>query len=233
MVVHCDQVPARPLPSTALAVGIDMGVASLLTTSAGQHLANPRFTRRAASRLGAAQAELARKQRGSKRRRKTVERVAAQHRKVANCRRDLAHQVSRSLIDSFDVIAHEDLTIADMVRSAKGTVGHPGTNVAAKAGLNRSISDAGWGQLLRFLAYKAEDAGRELIAVDPRNTSRPCSECGHCEKANRPSQAVFRCLGCGYAAHADENAAVNILRAGLALRQHRHAGQREAQEVAA
>lgn len=233
LVVQCDQVAATPLPATGRQVGIDVGVASLATTSDGEHLANPRFARRAATRLATAQRDLAAKQRGSKRRRKAVERVAAQHRRVANCRRDLAHQLSRRLVNDFDVIAHEDLAIANMVRSARGSIGHPGTNVAAKAGLNRSIADAGWGQLLRFLMYKAEDAGRELIAVDPRNTSRTCSACGHCEKDNRQCQAVFRCLGCGYVAHADTNAAVNILRAGLALRQQRHAGQREVQEVAA
>lgn len=223
--VACDQVEARPLPKTGKQVGIDLGVASLLTTSDGEHLVNPRFTKGAAENLARAQRDLARKRRGSKRRRKAVQRVAAHHRKVANCRRDHAHQLSRYLIDNFDVIAHENLVIPNMVRSASGTVEHPGTNVAQKSGLNRSIHDAGWGQLLQFLTYKAEDAGREVIGVDPRNTSLSCSACGHCEVGNRLSQAVFRCLGCGFHAHADENAAVNILRAGLALRLSRKAGE--------
>ena len=223
--VSCDQVEPQPLVPTGRQVGIDLGVSSLLTTSKGEHLANPRFTNRAAERLAVAQQDLARKKRGSKRRSKAVQRVAAQHRKVANCRRDHAHQVSRRLIDSFDLIAHENLAIPNMVRSASGTIENPGTNVAAKRGLNRSIQDAGWGQLLQFLTYKAEDAGREVIGVDPRNTSRTCSACGHCEAGNRLSQAVFRCLVCGHTAHADENAAVNILRAGLALRLSRQAGE--------
>jgi putative transposase len=89
----------------------------------------------------------------------------------------------------------------------------------AKAGLNRSIHDAGWGQLLRFIAYKAEDAGRELIAVDPRHTSQRCSSCGHVEAANRCSQAEFRCRSCGHEAQADVNAAETILRAGRARRE--------------
>ena len=88
----------------------------------------------------------------------------------------------------------------------------------AKGGLNRSIHDAGWGQLLSFLAYKVEEAGRELIAVDPRYTSQRCSSCGHVEAANRCSQAEFRCLACGHKAQADVNAAQNILRAGRARR---------------
>jgi putative transposase len=113
---------------------------------------------------------------------------------------------------------HEDLRITNMVRSGSGTVDQPGTNVAAKRGLNRSIHDAGWGQLVAFIAYKAEEAGRHVIAVNPRHTSQRCAECGHIAKDNRVSQAAFRCQACGHSGHADVNAAVNILRAGLAQR---------------
>ncbi len=228
VIVQCDQVEAKPLPDTNKVVGIDLGVASVLTTSDGQHVANPRHTKRAAAGLADAQRSLARKKKGSANRRKAVARVATHHRKVRNCRHDHAHQLSRWLIDNHDLIVHEKLQITNMVRSAKGTVENPGTNVAAKSGLNRSIHDAGWGQLLAFVTYKAEEAGRHIEAVDPRNTSRTCSNCGHCEKANRQTQAVFRCQLCGFQAHADTNAAVNILRAGLAQRT-----QREAREKAA
>jgi putative transposase len=100
-------------------------------------------------------------------------------------------------------------------------VDQPGTNVAAKAGLNRSILDAGWGVFLNALRAKAESAGRVVVEVDPRNTSRTCSRCGHCARENRNREA-FRCLTCGHTAHADVNAALNILRAGLA-RQAAHA----------
>jgi putative transposase len=86
----------------------------------------------------------------------------------------------------------------------------------AKAGLNRSIHDAGWAVILRMLAYKVEETGRELMAVDPRHTSQRCSQCGYTDEANRPTQATFSCRECGYRAHADVNAAVNILRAGRA-----------------
>jgi putative transposase len=79
-----------------------------------------------------------------------------------------------------------------MTRSAVGTVEQPGRNVAAKSGLNRSILDAGWGMFLRVLAAAAESAQRELIAVDPTNTSRRCPACGHCAAGNRVTQAVFR-----------------------------------------
>ena len=103
-----------------------------------------------------------------------------------------------------------------MTRSARGTLQAPGTNVAQKAGLNRSILDAGWGVFLNVLRAKAESAGRVIVEVNPRHTSQRCTQCGHTTAGNRVSQAVFRCVSCGHTAHADVNAAVNILRAGLA-----------------
>jgi putative transposase len=132
----------------------------------------------------------------------------------------LAHKVSRALVDDYDLIVHEDLTITNMVRRPKPQPAEDGSylpnGAAAKGGLNRSIHDAGWGQLLSFIAYKAEDAGREVIAVDPRHTSQRCAQCGHVAAANRVAQATFRCQACGHHDHADINAAVNILRAGRA-----------------
>jgi putative transposase len=86
--------------------------------------------------------------------------------------------------------------------------------VAQKAGLNRVITDSGWGQLLSMIAYKAEDAGRTVIAVNPRHTSQRGANCGHVAWDNRVSQAGFRCRHCGHRDHADIKAAVNILRAG-------------------
>jgi putative transposase len=99
----------------------------------------------------------------------------------------------------------------------------PASSAAAKVGLNKSIHDAGWGIFLRILTAKAESAGRTVIAVDPRHTSQRCAECGHTAAGNRVSQAEFRCLDCGHHAHADVNAAINILRAGLALQEAQQA----------
>jgi putative transposase len=216
--VFCVGVPARPLPRAGRAVGVDVGVTNLLATSDGALVPNPRHLGRAAEHLAAAQASLARHRRGSGRRRCAKERVAALHRKVRRQRRDHLHQLSRRLVNDYDLIAVEALKVKNMCRSAKGTQEAPGTHVAAKAGLNRSILDAGWGTLVSMLAYKAEDAGRQLVRVDPRYTSVTCSTCGHRDPANRPSQADFRCRSCGHHAHADVNAACNILRAGLAQR---------------
>lgn len=218
VILACDDVPAEPLPATGAVVGLDMGVASLVTTSDGEHLANPRHLAATADRLAAAQRDLARKKRGSKRRLKAVARVAALHAKVRRQRLDHAHKAALDLVRNYDVIVHEDLRIANMTRSASGTIDNPGRNVAQKSGLNRSILDAGWGVFLTILAHKAESAGRELIAVNPANTSRTCARCGHCAAENRVTQAEFACTACGHTAHADVNAAENILRAGLALR---------------
>ncbi|MEO3888956.1 transposase [Nonomuraea sp. B5E05] len=219
VVLSCDDVPAESFPVTGAVAGIDMGVASLVTTSDGQHLSNPRHLAASAGRLAAAQRALARKERGSKRRRKAVARVAALHAKVRRQRLDGAHKAALALVAAYDVIVHEDLRIANMTRSASGTIEHPGRNVAAKSGLNRSILDAGWGVFLTVLAHKAESAGRKLIAVNPAGTSRTCARCGHSAKENRITQADFACTACGHAAHADVNAAINIMRAGLALRE--------------
>jgi putative transposase len=121
------------------------------------------------------------------------------------------------------VIAVEALQIRNMVRRAK-PVPDPDTpgvflpnGGSAKTGLNKSISDAGWGVFLDCLRSAAERANRVVIEVNPANTSRTCPECGHCSGDNRRTQAVFRCVECGHEAHADINGAVNILRAGLAL----------------
>ncbi|GAB3831345.1 RNA-guided endonuclease InsQ/TnpB family protein [Dactylosporangium cerinum] len=217
VVLSCDEVPALNLAETGAVVGIDMGVASFLTASDGTQIPNPRHGHRNAERLAAAQHDLARKRRGSNRRRKTRERVAALHGKVRRQRLDHAHKTALWLVRHHDVIAHEALQISNMTRSASGTLEAPGTNVAQKSGLNRSILDAGWGVFLNVLASKAESAGRVIVAVNPANTSRTCPSCGHCAKDNRVTQAGFVCVACGFAGHADVVGATNILRAGLAL----------------
>ncbi|GAA3260262.1 RNA-guided endonuclease InsQ/TnpB family protein [Nonomuraea helvata] len=222
VVLSCEDVPAQPLPTTGVVVGLDMGVASLVATSDGECVANPRHLAATADMLAAAHRELSRTKRGSKRRRKAVVRVAALHAKVRRQRLDNAHKVALALVRAYDVIVHEDLRITNMTRRTApkpdGAGGYLPNGAAAKSGLNKSILDAGWGVFLQVLAHKAESAGRELIAVDPRNTSRTCACCGHEAKENRLTQAAFRCTACGHTAHADVNAAVNILRAGLALR---------------
>lgn len=216
--VICVDVPVQPKPFTGAAVGLDRGVAHLVADSDGRFVDNIRPLRTAQDRLSDAQRDLARKKRGSNRRRKAVARVAALHRKVKDVRKDHLHKVARSYVDAYDLIATENLKIRNMTRSASGTVEEPGTNVAQKSGLNRSILDAGWGVLLELIRQKAEEAVVEVVEVNPRNTSRTCHACGHVGAGNRCGEA-FLCQRCGHSAHADTNAARNILRLGLSLQQ--------------
>ncbi|MER7826307.1 transposase [Streptomyces sp. NPDC096097] len=224
VVLTAEQAQPEPLPATGSIVGIDMGIASFLTTSNGEHIINPRHGRKAAAKLEAAQQALARCKRRSNRRKKAVAKVGDLHRKVRRQRLDHAHKTALTLVREHDFIAHEDLKIRNMSKAPapKPDPGSPGSflpnGAAAKAGLNRSIADAGWGVFLAILHAKAESAGREVIAMDPRNTSRTCPECGHVAKENRPTQEKFHCVGCGHQAHADIVGASNVLRAGLARR---------------
>ena len=213
VVLSCDDVPACPLPAAGREVGVDVGVARFATVSDGEIIASPRFTRESADELAAAQRSLARKNRGSANRRRAKAKVAQVHRRIRNRRADFHHKTARALVRECDVIALEDLRIANMVRSASGTLEKPGTNVAAKSGLNRSILDAGWGQFTSILIGKAEEAGRRIVLVDPRHTSINCHQCG--ARCTRPRQETVICPEHG-AIDADVNGAINIAsRAGL------------------
>lgn len=128
------------------------------------------------------------------------------------------HKAARSLVQSYDVIALERLRVQSMTRSARGTRDNPGTNVRAKSGLNRAILDAGFAMLRLMIVAKAEEAGRQIIEVDPRYTSQTCAVCGQRDKANRRRE-YFKCARCGNADDADINAAKMILmRAQSALK---------------
>ncbi|WP_419249350.1 RNA-guided endonuclease InsQ/TnpB family protein [Streptomyces canus] len=230
VVLTAEQAQPEPLPKTDSVIGIDMGIAHFLADSSGEFVPNPRHGRRAAAKLEAAQQALARfpRVRRDKRtanHRRAVNKVAALHRKVRRQRLDHAHKTASGLVREHDAIAHEDLKIRSMVKAPapKPDPDRPGgflpNGAAAKAGLNHSINDAGWGVFLAILHAKAESAGREVIAVDPRNTSRTCPECGHVSAENRPTQEKFHCRSCDHTAHADTVGALNVLRAGLARRQ--------------
>lgn len=220
--VRCSQVPAEPLAPTGREVGLDLGVVNVIATSEGELIAGRHFASKSRVSLREAQQALSRSQEGSRRHSKRRQRVAEIHRKVANRRRDAAHQLSRRLVNEFDFIALEDLDIARMVRARKREIDNTTQVVTAESYIhrknrNRCIYDAGWGMLMLLIQYKAESAGRIVSLVDPRHTSQTCFECGHVDASNRVNQAVFSCRACGHEDHADVNAARNILRAGRAL----------------
>jgi putative transposase len=190
------EVQPVPLPPTGEQIGVDLGVRHFATLSDGSHIAGPRPGRVAAPALRRAQRKVARRQRGSHRRKKAGAELARRREHEANRRLDAAHKAARSLIDRFDLIAVEDLKPSRMVRGNRG--------------LAREITDQGWAQFLRCLDEKAESAARKVVRVDPRYTSQRCHECGTVDRESRNGPR-FNCTACGHTDDADVNAARNIL----------------------
>jgi putative transposase len=181
-------------------------VAVSAALSTGQMLHAPALTAQERIRLRRMQRTLARATRGSNRRARVKCAIARLRARETDRRKDWAEKVSTDIARRFGVIRVEDLKIGNMTRSAKGTRENPGRNVRAKAGLNLS-QGSGRGLLVRRLQDKAP--GR-VEKISPVFTSQRCSACGQVDRDSRQSQAVFRCTACGFACHADVNAAISI-----------------------
>jgi putative transposase len=198
--VSCADVPVQLLPPTSQETGIDLGLESFATLSTGEHIFNPRWYRKAERALKTAQRRVARRKKGSHRRRKAVKLLARAHLKVKRQRQDFHHKEALKLVQVNDTIYHEELQTANLVKNHS---------------LAKSISDAGWSAFLSILSYKAACAGRSVVAVPPAYTSQRCSGCG---------RMVWKGLSvrwhscpyedCGTSLHRDHNAARNILRLG-------------------
>jgi transposase len=168
-------------------VGIDLGVTHFAALSNGEFLEPPRHYRKAEKQLKKLQEALSRKKRGSHRRAKAVKVVAKAHRKIRNQRADFAHKVSRGLVNRFQILVFEDLKTANLVKRPKpkqdeATGAYLPNGASAKAGLNKSIVDAGWSQFVELCTYKAAWAGRTLLKVSPKRTSQICPTCGNVGK---------------------------------------------------
>jgi putative transposase len=196
-----------PAPGNGQVVGIDRGVAVSAALSTGELLRAPGLTPRQRGRLRRLERTLARARRGSARRSRVKLAVARLRARETDRRTDWAEKTSTDLARRFDLVRVEDLHIANMTRSARGTAAQPGRNVAQKSGLNRGILQSGWGLLVRRLADKAP--GR-VEKVSPAFTSQRCSACGHVAAESRKSQALFACAACNFTLNADVNAARNI-----------------------
>ncbi len=150
--------------------------------------------------------------------------IAQTKAKISRVVQDVQHKVSRRLVEDHDIIAIEKLNLAGMSKRAKAKVDphNPGEYLpngqSTKKSLNRKLRLSALSQFGEFLQYKARLSGGQIVEVDPKNTSRRCSSCGHVAQENRESQAVFLCKKCGYSDNADHNAAINILE--RALRDH-------------
>ncbi len=206
----------NPVHSSATAVGGDRGVANLLTLSDGTMFLPVTAYRDLQRKLAREQRKLARKRKFSVNWKQQKAKITRLHQRIAEMRKTILHQVSTVISKNHAVVVLEDLKVGNMTRSAKGTVEAPGRNIRQKSGLNKSILDQGWGQLKQMLGYKLQWAGGTLLLVDPAYTSQTCSTCGHVDAGNRTDQKTFHCLRCGHEAHADVNAAQNILARGLA-----------------
>jgi transposase len=215
--------PAVKRKPSGTAIGIDRGARTALVTSGGQHYRAPRISDRDAARCLGLQRRMSRQQKGSRRREKTRIAMAKITARVTGRRKDWAEKISTRLIRDHDVIVLEKLNTPGMVRrpaprpDPERARAFLPNRARAKAGLNRGILASCWGVLGRRLEQKAAASGCRVVLVDPRFTSQQCRVCGHVASSNRESQAVFRCVNCGHADHADANAARNILARGLAL----------------
>jgi putative transposase len=216
----CADVPVQPLPPTSRETGIDVGLNVFLITAEGESVANPRHYRRAERELKKAQRRVSRRRKGSKRRRKAVALLAKKHQTVKRQRRDFHHKTALALVRAYDVLYLEDLQVANLSHrpapqpDGKGGSLHNGAS--RKAGLNKSIQDAGWAQFRTILEGKAAYAGRRVVVVAPAYTSQDCSGCG--ERVEKSlSVRTHVCTSCGLILDRDENAARNIKWAGQAL----------------
>lgn len=196
------EVKSEPLTPSPKVVGVDVGLTHFATLSTGEHIPNPRFFRKDEKLLAKAQRRLSKCEKGTPdygKRKRVVQHV---HKRIANRRKNLAHQFSRRLVNKFQVIAFENLDIQNMQNGNWRS-------------MNKSISDAAWRQLRQYTEYKAANAGRSFAAVDPRNTSQMCSGCGKIVPKEL-SIHVHDCPHCGLVLDRDLNAAINILARGMA-----------------
>lgn len=208
---------ADPAHNSTTMVGLDAGVAKLATLSDGTIFEPVNSFKSNQKKLARLQREMSRKVKFSNNWKKAKRKVQNLHSRIGNLRRDYFHKVSTTISKNHAMIVIEDLKVANMSKSAAGTVSQPGRNVRAKSGLNRSILEQGWYELRRQLEYKQLWRGGQVLAINPAYTSQKCACCGHVSKENRQSQSQFECLECGYTENADINGARNILAAGHAV----------------
>ena len=210
----CKEVPVAPRVTGSGVVGIDRGVATFVALSNGTQVKGPEPGKKARRKLAKLQRALARKKKFSRNWRKQGAKIQKLHTHIAQVRRDFLQKLSTTIVQNHAVIVLEALKTRNMTQSAKGPLEEPGRNVRAKAGLNRAILDQGWHAFETMLAYKLAWRAGELVQVPAAYTSQTCAVCGDCRVENRLSQGTFKCQFCGHAAHADVNAAQNILAAG-------------------
>ena len=207
----------QPTSIATTSIGIDLGIARFATFSDGSYIAPLNSFKIQQAKLAKYQRRMAHKQKFSNNWKKAKAKVQKIHTKIANARRDFLHKTTTTISQNHAVVFVEDLQVRNISQSAAGTAENPGTNVAAKSGLNKAILDQGWGEFRRQLDYKTAWNGGMLFAVPPQYTSQTCPCCGHVSADNRQTQARFACVECGYENNADVVGAINVKERGHRL----------------
>ena len=213
----CEREIENPIHPSKTAIGIDLGITKLISTSDGQYIKPKNSFKSNQVKLAKLQRQLSRKVLFSQNWQKQNRKIQKLHHHIANIRHDYLHKITTNISKNHAMIVVEDLKVVNMSKSASGSAVQHGRNVKAKSGLNKLILDQGWGMMVDMLEYKQHWQGGLLIKINPRYTSQTCSQCQHIAKENRRSQARFECVKCTYIANADFNAARNILAAGHAV----------------
>jgi len=195
------EVPEKRLKFNGEMVALDVGIKTFATLSNEDTISNPKFFKQSQDKLAKAQKKLSALEKGSEKRAKCRKIVCRIHEKISNQRNNFCHQVSRKLVNSFGTIFIEDIQVNKMIKKENLKV------------FNRSQTDTAWSMFFNFLTYKAEDAGRVLVKVNPAYTSQDCSSCGT-RKLMPLEQRTYSCEKCGMIKDRDFNAALNILRLG-------------------
>ncbi len=198
-IFSCEVEIPRIVHSSRESVGIDVGLENFAVLSDGKIIKNPRYLAKSENKLKKLHKKLSRKKKGSKNRFKAKLRLSRQYIKITDQRTDFLHKTSTDLANGYNTIVVEDLRINNMVKNHK---------------LAKHINDASWNSFIRMLSYKAVRSGGQFVKVNPRNTSKTCSNCGAIKEMPL-SERQFQCFKCGFACHRDLNASINIRRVGM------------------
>ncbi|MBF0208655.1 MAG: transposase [Oligoflexia bacterium] len=214
---NCEMELARPNNHRHLGtmIGIDRGIANTMVTSEGKiYQLSIGKIKKIEQRKSVLQKRGRKKKKFSRNWTRKIRSIAKLDRRIFRVRHDFLHKTSTTIAKNHSYIVMEDLRVKNMSKTASGTTENPGTNVNAKSALNRSILRQGWYKFQILLEYKSAWNGGYVSYIDPKNTSRKCSKCGHTEKDNRLTQESFCCKKCGLELNADYNAAINIFTQG-------------------